>query len=153
MFEEVQAACEQHTQSHQSFPLLSYPEEDNTRLPDFNSHLLSRDLLLHRFHTAGRSASFRMRSIKEKVAVYLCTPVNDSCFRPSGLEPAGMGRSEDTKALSRARPAQRTLRTGGIATEVVVYQQCELLTYYPVCLMCPSRRPEKTACYANGPLT
>lgn len=27
--------------------------------------------------------------------------------------------------------------------EVVVYQQPELLTYYPVCLMCPSRSQKK----------
>lgn len=80
---------------------------------------------------------------KKKVTVYPCTPVNDSCFRPSGLEPAGIGRSEDTKSLLQARPAQCTVRTGGVVTEVVVYQQRELLTYYPVCLMCPSRRPER----------
>lgn len=51
-----------HTRTHINLALFLFhslrrPEEDNARLLDFNSHLLVQDLLLYRFHTAGRSAS------------------------------------------------------------------------------------------------
>lgn len=117
------------------------PEEDNVRLLDLNSHLSVQDLLLHRFHTAGRSASSWMKSIKAKdISV---RSGNDSCFSPSGPEPAGIKRSKDTKSLSLTRPAPSIVWTWSVVMEVVVYHQAELLTYYPVCLMCPCRSQRK----------
>ena len=71
--------------------------------------------------------------------------VNDSCFSPSGLEPAGIKTSKDTKSLSQTRPAPRIVRMWGVVMEVGVYQQTELLTYYRVCLMWPCRSQRKQA--------
>lgn len=65
------------------------------------------------------------------------------CFSPSGLKPAGIKRSRDSKFLSPTRPAPHIVRTRNVVMEVVVYQQPELLAYYSVCFMCPCRSQRK----------